>query len=67
VERQIARLNGTVRAGPLVLESPLLLLASGTRLGLGAFAGRRFTLDLESARVVLAPQGAEAPAASPGR
>ena len=53
VERELARLSVDVRAGALVLEQPVVILATGTRIGLAAFEGRRFTLDLAKGRLWL--------------
>lgn len=51
VDRELARLSTDVRIGSLVLEKPSVILASGTRVGLGAFAGRVFTFDLAKGRL----------------
>lgn len=55
VRRDLARLDGEVVAGAIRLTRPLVVLARGTRLGLGAVEGGRLTLDLSRGRIAVDP------------
>ena len=59
VRRDVARLDGDVRIGPIVLRAPPVLLGRASRLGMTAFQGRTLTFDLANGRLrVAAPGGA---------
>ncbi|MCG3133780.1 MAG: hypothetical protein HMLKMBBP_01036 [Planctomycetes bacterium] len=56
VERDVMRLDGDVVAGAIRLERPLVVIARGTRLGLGALEGGRLTLDFPRGRIAVDPE-----------
>lgn len=59
VRRDVARLDGDVRVGPIVLRAPPVLLGRASRLGMTAFQGRTLTFDLANGRLRVARPDAD--------